>query len=331
MKVKKEYIILVLVIIALAFYLTFRRTDKTHYTLPELPDVSRQNISKIEITKPGETILLEKENGRWTLEPKGYPADHVKVETMVEVLDGFILSALVSESKSYDRYDLSDEKRLSIKAWEGETLKRDFYAGKVGPSSRHTFVALAGDDRVYEAMDNFRNTFDKSLDDLRDKQVLSFSPSNIRKIHIAHRDQRLDLSRDVAEEKPTQTAEDDGKDEIANKTAEPWQTPEGKIADKSKVDRLLDAFSSLECQSYLDEGFRVDAADPIFVISLEGPDTYSLSVFPKAEEEDKFFPALSSMSPYPFTLDERTITEYMGNPDELLEKEERVEGGADPK
>ena len=125
MKVKKEYVILVLVIIALALYLTFRRTDMTHYTLPELPDVSRQDISRIVITKPGETISLVKQDGRWILEPKGYPADHVKVETMVEVLDKFTLSALVSESKSYDRYDLSDERRLSIKAWEGETLKRD--------------------------------------------------------------------------------------------------------------------------------------------------------------------------------------------------------------
>jgi hypothetical protein len=331
MKIKKEYIILVVIIIALALYLTFRRTDKTHYSLPELPDVNRQDISKIEITKTGETILLKKENGRWDLEPKGYPADDVKVETMIEALDNFTLSALVSESKSYDRYDLSGEKRLSIKAWEGETLKRDFYLGKVGPSSRHTFVALSGDDRIYQATNNLRSTFDRTMDDLRDKQILSFSPANIRKIHIALGDQRLDLSRDVAAEKPAKVSASDGKDEIANNVAEPWQTPEGKRADKSKVNRLLETFSSLECQSYLDEGFKVDTADPIFAISFEGTDTCSLSVFPKAEEEDKFFPSRSSTSPYPFTLDERTITEFMGNPDGLLEKEERAEGEADPK
>ena len=76
---------------------------------------------------------------------------------MVEVLDKITLSALVSESKSYDRYDLSDEKKLSIKAWEGETLKRDFYAGKVSPSSRHTFITLAGDNFSTEIFADFFN------------------------------------------------------------------------------------------------------------------------------------------------------------------------------
>lgn len=331
MKVKKEYIILVLIIIVLALYITFRRSDKTHYTLPELPDVNRQDISRIVITKPGETISLVKENGRWILEPEGYPADNVKVETMVEALDKLTLAALVSESKNYDRYDLSDEKRISIKAWEGETLKRDIYAGKVGPLSRHTFIALAGDDRVYQARDGFRNTFSRSLDDLRDRQVLSFSPSKIDKIHIATRGQKLELSRHTAEKKRPQTAEGGEKEGKDTHAAESWETPEGKTADKSKVDPLLDAFSSLECQRYLDAGTLADAAEPVFTITFQGPDAYSLTVWPKAEEEDQFFPASSSMSSYPFSLDEVAVNDYMGKANELLEKEESVESETDPK
>jgi hypothetical protein len=320
MTVKKEYIILVLIIIALALYLSFRRADVTHYTLPELPDVNRQDISKIEITRAGETILLERKDGGWILTPMGYPADMVKVETMIEVLDKLTLSALVSESRSYERYDLSDKKRLSIKAWEGETLMRDFWAGKVAPSSRHTFVALAGDDRVFHAMDNLRNTFDRSLDDLRDKQVLSFTPSDINEIRIVDEDRTFDLSRSMADDVPEPDPVKGDTEATAKKAGASWRTPDGEIADKPKVDRLLGTLSSLECQRYLDESIMAELTDPFCIISLKGPDTISLSLFPKTGEEDTFFPSRSSMSPYPFELSERNATEFMSFPDDVLEK-----------
>ena len=73
------------------------------------------------------------------------------------VLDGieqFSLAALVSESKSYNRYELDDQNKIQIKAWQGETLKRDFLVGKTASGSRHTFVRLARDDRVYQAQEN---------------------------------------------------------------------------------------------------------------------------------------------------------------------------------
>ena len=47
MKVKKEYIILALVIIALSVYLAMRTSDRTHYKLPDVPPVVAKEISKL--------------------------------------------------------------------------------------------------------------------------------------------------------------------------------------------------------------------------------------------------------------------------------------------
>jgi hypothetical protein len=41
MKIKKEYSILLAVIIALSLYLTLRNPDRTQYQLPEVPEVAR--------------------------------------------------------------------------------------------------------------------------------------------------------------------------------------------------------------------------------------------------------------------------------------------------
>ena len=56
MKIKKEYIILVLIIIVLSVYLYMRKTDRTLYELPEMPQVSEKELTKLEIAK-GEAVL----------------------------------------------------------------------------------------------------------------------------------------------------------------------------------------------------------------------------------------------------------------------------------
>jgi hypothetical protein len=53
MKVKKEYLILILIIAALSIYLLIRNSDRTLYQLPELDGLKQSDISKIEISKNG--------------------------------------------------------------------------------------------------------------------------------------------------------------------------------------------------------------------------------------------------------------------------------------
>ena len=129
MKIKKEYIILVLIIAGLCVYLFIRSSDHTFYQLPHLAKLEQQDIAKIEILKQGNSIVLKKRDNQWYLEPAGYLADKNKVNTMLSALDALTLTALVSESKDYNRYDLNDEKRITVKAWQQDMLKRNFDIG----------------------------------------------------------------------------------------------------------------------------------------------------------------------------------------------------------
>ena len=60
MKFKKEYIILVLIIIALSAYLYTRSSDRTLYQLPDIPTVNEKDLTKLEITKGKTSIVLQK-------------------------------------------------------------------------------------------------------------------------------------------------------------------------------------------------------------------------------------------------------------------------------
>ena len=101
MKFKKEYIVLVVIIIALALYLVLHKRNGAHYELPVVAPIDSQKISKLEITKNGNIIVLNKKNDKWYIGAEEYLADPAKIKNIIGSLGKFAITALVSESKSY--------------------------------------------------------------------------------------------------------------------------------------------------------------------------------------------------------------------------------------
>jgi len=151
MKGKKEYIILAVIIVAVGAYLVFRPTDRSTYQLPVLAEVAENEITKIEIIVSRKPTVINRKGDDWLVGPEEYPADPEKIERMLDTVADLTLTAMVSESKSDQRYDLTPEKRIQVKAWAGKDLKREFDVGKTADTFRHTFVKVTGDDRVFHA------------------------------------------------------------------------------------------------------------------------------------------------------------------------------------
>jgi hypothetical protein len=93
MRIKKEYIILALIIIALSVYLIVQKKDKTHYTLPETENIEKNDISKMVINKKESDLTLSRENNRWYILPHHYPADSGMVESMLDSISTLSLSS----------------------------------------------------------------------------------------------------------------------------------------------------------------------------------------------------------------------------------------------
>jgi len=323
MKIKIEYLILIVVIVAVSLYLILQNPDRTHYQLPTFPQISEKEISRLEISFSDKTIVLVKESNTWKISPPGYPADMDKVKTILNNIENLTLTALVSESKNYERYELNDAKKIVVKAFSGDTLIREFEVGKTASSYRHTFVKIKGDDRIYHARKNFRREFDQTIENLRDKIVLSFEKTEIQKIHIAKGKQSILLEQKEVPEEASSVKEPDKKDSPAPKTEMIWQTSKGRKCDQSKLDRLLTTLSKLSCEKYIDDGKKEDYTDPIYTLKLKGARDFTLSIFKKIDKDDKTIPAISSDNDYPFLLSSTTGDQIMINPDELLEKSEK--------
>lgn len=330
MKLKKEVVILAVVIVGLSIYLLTRQTDRTLYRLPQLPPVPAKSITRIDINGPEGMISLNRADDSWTIGEQKYPADRAKISQMLAAISDLSLTAMMSESEDYVRYDLTDKNKIMVKAWAGTTPGRDFDIGKVGPSFRHTFVKLAGDANVYQAHNNFRTTFEQGVEDLRDKSVLSFAASDIQEIRLAKDTEAMTLARHetpLAEETGGQEGSEEAKDAPPPLKAKMvWQTTDGRTAASAKIDELLAAVSQLACEKYIPDHATADYKDPIYTLELEGQKVHRLSIFAKQNETDTSYPAVSSDSPYPFFLAEWKAKQLMPAFGDLTQKSEVNQG-----
>ena len=320
MKLKKEYIILALIIIGISVYLYMRETDRTLYQTPDIPKVAKKDLTRLHIKKDDISIVLNKKNNSWYIEPENYPADADKVEHMLDAIEDLTLTAMVSESKNFNRYDLNEEAKIKVQAWNNNDLKRDFDVGKTAASFRHTFVKLADDERVFHAEGNFRSKFDTTTDMLRDKRVLSFEPEEIHEIQITKDQQAVTCVRAQvpAEDENTETEQTPSSTSAGQN--EIWQTTDGRQCDEAIVRQLLTALSDLQCDKFIDDRNKEDFTYALFTLRLKGSQEYKLSIFAKTNQGDSDYPAISSGNDYAFLLSDSKADRIMKDPSEMLKK-----------
>ena len=324
MKLKKEYFILTAILVALILYLALHRSNRTHYQLPELSEVSGKHISKLEITTSGNSIIFNQKDNTWYIEPKGYRADPTKVKKMLDVIEKLKLTALVSESKNYIRYDLNNDKNIDVKAWQGNTLLREFDIGKTAPTYKHTFVKLPNDPNVYHARGDFRRNFDRPVDDFRDKTILSYSQNTIQGIKLTHEGKTIYISRkEIPETLPEKKDEPADKASKEAKTKTVWEDTDGHEVAPFKVNSLLSFLNSLECERYLDDSKKEDFKNPIYNVTLKGEKEYSLLVFAKKDKDAKNYSAISSENESPFSLSDTQVDTIKSKLGEILNLKEK--------
>jgi len=311
MKIKREYVILGVIIIVLSLYLILRKQDRSFYKLPDIPNVSAEDITKIEITKKDGRITLNKKNSVWHLTPGNYLGDKDKMRGILDAIEKLSLTALVSESKNYTIYDLGDEKKISVKAWSSDgSLKREFDLGKTADSFRHTHVKLPHDHRVYHASTNLRPKFDQSMEDFRDKNVLTFEKNQIKEVVFIKQGKPYTYVKKATEKADSGDTEADEKKDA--KSSEPiWEyTGQGNV-DQKRLENLLDVVSKLKCEKYIYTKQKNDFKFPVFTLILKGNQEYVLKIFAKDDKGDKNHPCTSSGNVQPFEIPEYQAKHFM--------------------
>lgn len=326
MKLKKEYIVLAVVIVALAAYLSVRKQDRNLYELPQVAAVKAKEITRVELTRAGDTITFVREGSDWTISPEDYPADPGKIKDMLDVVEDLTLTELISESKNYQRYDLDEKDGVDLKCWAQDDLRFELLIGKAAESFNHTFVKLPGNHAVYHAQGNFRNKFDMEKDGFREKTVLSFDKETIGVLHIETGEGNETFKIVVASAAPGET-EDKEPPAAQDPGSKPeWTNDRGEEADGAKIQSLVTTLANLKCETYLEGKSKEDFSAPVYTITLTGAKDYTLSLYAEIKEgEESFYPAVSSENAYPFLLSQWRSENIMKKPADLMKTSEQAE------
>jgi hypothetical protein len=330
MKFKKEYVIpAAIILILLAYLLLGTGKNKMSYEVPRLKSIPSGEIDKIEITQKSGTITLAGKDETWSILPQEFRADPTKVTDMLESIEGLMLSELAAEKQDYHRYDLTEDKKINVKAFKGGELLREFDIGKTPSTYRHTFVRIKDDTRVYYARESFRNQFAYEIKDLRHKVVMEFDKNEISGINIVQDGTAYEfIKKNIAIPPPPETEKEKEEEEGTESESpapaeeEAWVLPDGKQAEKSKIDSIISDLADLRCDEFLEGQSREDLKDPIYSVTVKGGKDYTLQIFVKQEEEGGKYPAISSENPYPFLLPIYKAEQIMIKPDGLIKTEE---------
>jgi hypothetical protein len=333
MRLKKEYILLTLAVLVLVLYLTLRSANHDETDLPQPAKIENAKITRLIVTdKANPPLELVKKDEKWFIESKGYPADAAKVKNMVNAAAELTLTALVSESGNYDRYDLTAQQKINVQVFGDGNRLRAFDIGKSAPTQQHTFVLLDGDPKIYHARGQLRTTFDQSIEALRDKTVFDVDKATITALSIQKEGKsfsasKVEVPQEAAKETPpadaNATAETTPEKAASPTPAAPpppqWQTADGQTVDTAEIERVLGGLARLQCDSYLDDPAKAKLTTATCTIVFKTTQTeFTLSLFPKESEKADKIPALASTTPYAFVLNEFRLKEIEKTIDKLL-------------
>ncbi|MBN2184539.1 MAG: DUF4340 domain-containing protein [Candidatus Krumholzibacteriota bacterium] len=296
MKIKKEYSVLVLIILVLFTYLILRGTDRTHFELPGITPPSSGDISRLVFSSGKGSVTLERRDGLWRILPEEYIADRSLVEKMSAVVSGFSITTLASESGSYAVYDLEGDKKIKLDVYCGEEKALSFEIGKKASTNRHTFVRLDGKKGVYQVTGDFRSAFDLGLDRLRDKSVFNAEKDQITAIRIIGAEGPIEVIKSTD---PRYAGVDARDAEEIDSGKSVWQTADGTPLEEGAVSRIVSSLSNIRCEGYIDGMTKGDLKDPVFSMIVYAGAADTLSIF---ETDEERYPAVSSQNEYPFFL-----------------------------
>jgi Domain of unknown function (DUF4340) len=217
--------------------------------------VNAADVSQITIKqKQSDPVTVQKADGnQWKITaPKPYKADQETVAGMLSTLSGLnadrVVEDKVSDLKQYGLNPPAVELDIAGKGTQQLLLGDDT------PTGGDVYAAISGDPRVFTVSSYTKTSLDKSLNDLRDKNLLTVSPDKVSRVELIRKGQEIEFDR----------------------TKDGWQItkPMASPADSSAVNDLVRSLTSATIQ--LGVGGTIDAAvefagaTPVATVKLTG-------------------------------------------------------------
>jgi hypothetical protein len=165
---------------------------------PKVLALSEADITQIALKKKcADETVLQKNNGKWQLTaPKPYAADQEAANQIVTAAANVSGDRVVEDKASnLTAYGLdAPGLEVDITAKGGKTRKLKI--GDDTPTNSGSYVMLEGDPRVFTVASYVKTGIDKSVNDLRDKRLLTFDQDKLSRVELIAKKQDIEFGRD---------------------------------------------------------------------------------------------------------------------------------------
>ncbi len=171
MKNKLELYILVGLIAVLSIYIFVRQDRNINYDIPKLKSMMEEDYTMISYNG----FDFTKQGDQWYI-PSGFKVQESIMNRIKSEISGIKIIDMISESKDYNRFGLEDSKLLKV--YKNEKLLLELNVGATSSTGNYTYIKIQDRDEVYSIRGDIDNNLNKSEDELRNRQVLSFNTLN---------------------------------------------------------------------------------------------------------------------------------------------------------
>jgi uncharacterized ParB-like nuclease family protein len=241
---------------------------------PVILKVNTADVNQLTIKqKQSDPVTLQKADaGKWQItQPKPYRADQETVAGMLSTLSGLNADRVVEDKASnLKQYGLDPAVAELDITGKGQGT-RQLLLGDDTPTGGDVYASLAGDPRVFTVSSFNKTSLDKSLNDLRDKRLLTVDADQVSQVELLRKGQDVEFDR----------------------TKDGWQIlkPMSSPADSSAVNGLVRSLTSatmqLSASGTNDAAAEFARATPVATAKLTG-DTGAQTLEVRKNKDDYY-------------------------------------------
>jgi len=163
------------------------KDKKAETETPTLVNIPDGSIDGIDIQKKdGSKVSLERKSGKWSIAaPASYPADQDAVSSVVSALAPATGDSVVEEKPGdVSKYGLANPS-VAVTVHEKGGRSDQLAIGDDIPGGSFVYLRVSGNPKVYAAASSLKTSFDKGVNDLRDKRLLTFDQPQLTRVQLS--------------------------------------------------------------------------------------------------------------------------------------------------
>jgi len=205
LKSKNKVLVIILAIlgIALVIKLIFGDTKGSERSFKKyLIELNTDNVDKLTITNDENTITMFKEGNKWYVSDitGKYFADQQVIGDLVNDMSAMKIEKLVSTEKTkWKEYEVDDTLGVKVSLFKGKKRLAEVIVGRFsyrqtgsgqggygGGYQLSTMVRLNSEKEIYSIEGAISMQVKRSLDNFRDKTIISFDPETVQKLEYIY-------------------------------------------------------------------------------------------------------------------------------------------------